>query len=172
MTTTTPNDNTQQKVDENSQAVQPQNEIAQNNDNSASQSQSNAQQSQASVSAYTPKNSRLDGFNFDNAHFDIRNFSGSGFTPADNNVYRWNDPSFHDWYLFEKLGSASNEMNKLTYGSHVVVDGYSYTVYDIHHSVGHRDFSIKDEQDKNGGIVMQTCEQSGYNSPLTMILAK
>lgn len=91
---------------------------------------------------------------------------------SSHNIFAWKTypGNEHNWYLLDRLQSGS--FHQLNIGSSVIVDGHKYYLYDIWHGVSHNDFSAPDEINANGGFVVQVCEQSCQNSPLTMAFFK
>lgn len=118
--------------------------------------------------APAPTPARTDGFNFNGYHFGLGSFSGSGVVPADSLVYQWADFPRH--YLFERAGAAGMPVWELGIGSQVVVNGRTYTVYNMASGVS-RDAGLgflESGYRDAGAISWQTCESFASEPLLTI----
>ena len=86
---------------------------------------------QQSAPAQTTPAPQVDtsGFNFNGHHYPIAWFSGTGYVPADGNIYRWSEMPNH--YLIERAGMAGGTIRELGVGSKITIDGQTYTVFKV-----------------------------------------
>lgn len=109
---------------------------------------------------------------FNNVKFPIGDFHGNGNVPGDGHIYRWDDAPVDNWFLLERSTPQANMVWKLQVGSTISANNQTYHVYSILNGVSHSDPRPLEALKSNGGILIQTCEQPVYNSPLTFVLAK
>lgn len=115
---------------------------------------------------------RTSGFNFNNHHFAVRWFSGTGHVAGNQYVYRWT--SIPRWYLFERTGIPAGYINKVKVGSKVVVNGKTYQVKSISRHIANNNYAVPyvlKHLPKNG-IGWQECETGNNDSTLKMWFAK
>ncbi|UQS82031.1 hypothetical protein MOO45_07545 [Bombilactobacillus folatiphilus] len=109
---------------------------------------------------------------FENTLFPIGTFHGNGSVPGDGHIYRWADAPVDNWFLLERSTPQANKVWKLQIGSTIYAQNKAYHVYAIYNGVSHSDPKPLESLKANGGLLIQTCEQACYNSPLTFVLAK
>lgn len=129
------------------------------------QAQSQSQQSSSQQPAQTS------GFCLNGHSYPIRSFSGTGSVPADGNVYAWT--SLPNYYLFEMMGAAHSQLGSLHVGSEVVINGRVLHVSEIMYGVKNDGTGLEVVSNKlaQHSAGWQTCEQSCYNSTLTVWFA-
>ncbi|EOT38543.1 hypothetical protein [Enterococcus columbae] len=127
--------------------------------------QTPAQQVAASQESQ-PDNS---GFNFNGHHYPLAWFSGSGYVPADGNIYRWQELPNH--YLIERAGSAGATIRELGVGSKVVIDGQTYTVFKVLSHVQNDENAWNILTSQGATVTWQSCDATyGANGLATLTL--
>lgn len=114
---------------------------------------------------------RTDGFNFKGYHYDLSSFAGDGkvphWTPY---VYQWvYDPSH---YLFEKASDAGSAVWNIGIGDTVVINGQSYTVFNIIRNVPNDENAYDVLKSQGTTVTWQTCETGGNRPPLAIWYAR
>ena len=96
------------------------------------------------------------GFNFNGHHYPIAWFSGSGYVPADGNIYRWSEMPNH--YLIERTGMAGGTIRELGVGSKVTIDGQTYTVFKVLSGVANDENAFNLLTSQGAAITFQSCD--------------
>lgn len=113
---------------------------------------------------------RTDGFNFKGYHFDLSSFSGVGSVPQwTPYVYQWTDDPSH--YLFEKASSAGGAVWNIGVGDTVVINGQTYTVFNVMRNVPNNDSAYGVLKSQGATVTWQTCESASANSDLAIWFA-
>ena len=113
---------------------------------------------------------RTDGFNFKGYHFDLSSFSGTGSVPTwTPYVYQWTEDPTH--YLFERASSAGTAVWEINIGDQVVINGQTYTVFNIMRNVPNNDQAYGVLKSQGAAVTWQTCEESNSNSSLAIWFA-
>lgn len=113
---------------------------------------------------------RTDGFNFKGYHFDLSSFSGVGSVPQwTPYVYQWTDDPSH--YLFEKASSAGGAVWNIGVGDTVVINGQTYTVFNVMRNVPNNDSAYGVLKSQGATVTWQTCELASANSDLAIWFA-
>ena len=113
---------------------------------------------QQSTLAQTTSAPQVDtsGFNFNGHHYPIAWFSGSGYVPADGNIYRWSEMPNH--YLIERTGMAGGTIRELGVGSKVTIDGQTYTVFKVLSGVANDENAFNLLTSQGAAITFQSCD--------------
>ena len=96
------------------------------------------------------------GFNFNGHHYPIAWFSGSGYVPADGNIYRWSEMPNH--YLIERAGMAGGTIRELGVGSKITIDGQTYTVFKVLSGVANDENAFNLLTSQGAAITFQSCD--------------
>lgn len=96
------------------------------------------------------------GFNFNGHHYPIAWFSGSGYVPADGNIYRWSELPNH--YLIERAGMAGGTIRELGVGSKVTIDGQTYTVFKVLSGVANDENAFNLLTSQGAAVTFQSCD--------------
>ena len=96
------------------------------------------------------------GFNFNSHHYPIAWFSGSGYVPADGNIYRWSEMPNH--YLIERAGMAGGTIRELGVGSKITIDGQTYTVFKVLSGVANDENAFNLLTSQGAAITFQSCD--------------
>ena len=96
------------------------------------------------------------GFNFNSHHYPIAWFSGSGYVPADGNIYRWSEMPNH--YLIERAGMAGGTIRELGVGSKITIDGQTYTVFEVLSGVANDENAFNLLTSQGAAITFQSCD--------------
>lgn len=109
------------------------------------------------------------GFNFNGHHYPLAWFSGSGYVPADGNIYRWQELPNH--FLIERAGSAGATIRELGVGSKVVIDGQTYTVFKVLSHVQNDENAWNILTSQGATVTWQSCDATyGSNGLATLTL--
>lgn len=113
---------------------------------------------QQSTLAQTTSAPQVDtsGFNFNGHHYPIAWFSGSGYVPADGNIYRWSEMPNH--YLIERAGMAGGTIRELGIGSKITIDGQTYTVFKVLSGVANDENAFNLLTSQDAAITFQSCD--------------
>ena len=113
---------------------------------------------QQSTAAQTTPAPQVDtsGFNFNGHHYPIAWFSGSGYVPADGNIYRWSELPNH--YLIERTGMAGGTIRELGVGSKVTIDGQTYTVFKVLSGVANDENAFNLLTSQGAAVTFQSCD--------------
>ena len=113
---------------------------------------------QQSTLAQTTSAPQVDtsGFNFNGHHYPIAWFSGTGYVPADGNIYRWNEMPNH--YLIERAGMAGGTIRELGVGSKITIDGQTYTVFKVLSGVANDENAFNLLTSQGAAITFQSCD--------------
>ncbi|WP_171335493.1 hypothetical protein [Enterococcus cecorum] len=113
---------------------------------------------QQSTPAQTTPAPQVDtsGFNFNDHHYPIAWFSGSGYVPADGNIYRWSEMPNH--YLIERAGMAGGTIRELGVGSKITIDGQTYTVFKVLSGVANDENAFNLLTSQGAAITFQSCD--------------
>ena len=113
---------------------------------------------QQSTLAQTTSAPQVDtsGFNFNGHHYPIAWFSGSGYVPADGNIYRWSEMPNH--YLIERAGMAGGTIRELGVGSKITIDGQTYTVFKVLSGVANDENAFSLLTSQGAAITFQSCD--------------
>lgn len=113
---------------------------------------------QQSTLAQTTSAPQVDtsGFNFNGHHYPIAWFSGSGYVPADGNIYRWSEMPNH--YLIERAGMAGGTIRELGVGSKITIDGQTYTVFEVLSGVANDENAFNLLTSQGAAITFQSCD--------------
>lgn len=113
---------------------------------------------QQSTPAQTTSAPQVDtsGFNFNSHHYPIAWFSGSGYVPADGNIYRWSEMPNH--YLIERAGMAGGTIRELGVGSKITIDGQTYTVFKVLSGVANDENAFNLLTSQGAAITFQSCD--------------
>lgn len=113
---------------------------------------------QQSTLAQTTSAPQVDtsGFNFNDHHYPIAWFSGSGYVPADGNIYRWSEMPNH--YLIERAGMAGGTIRELGVGSKITIDGQTYTVFKVLSGVANDENAFNLLTSQGAAITFQSCD--------------
>lgn len=95
-------------------------------------------------------------FNFNGHHYPIAWFSGSGYVPADGNIYRWSEMPNH--YLIERAGMAGGTIRELGVGSKITIDGQTYTVFKVLSGVANDENAFNLLTSQGAAITFQSCD--------------
>ena len=127
------------------------------NTNQAAVPQQSAPAQQSTPAQTTPA-SQVDtsGFNFNGHHYPIAWFSGSGYVPADGNIYRWSEMPNH--YLIERAGMAGGTIRELGVGSKITIDGQTYTVFKVLSGVANDENAFNLLTSQGAAITFQSCD--------------
>lgn len=127
------------------------------NTNQASVPQQSAPAQQSTPAQTTPA-PQVDtsGFNFNGHHYPIAWFSGSGYVPADGNIYRWSEMPNH--YLIERAGMAGGTIRELGVGSKITIDGQTYTVFKVLSGVANDENAFNLLTSQGAAITFQSCD--------------
>lgn len=114
--------------------------------------------SQQSTPAQTTPAPQVDtsGFNFNGHHYPIAWFSGSGYVPADGNIYSWSEMPNH--YLIERAGMAGGTIRELGVGSKITIDGQTYTVFKVLSGVANDENAFNLLTSQGAAITFQSCD--------------
>ena len=96
------------------------------------------------------------GFNFNGHHYPIAWFSGTGYVPADGNIYRWSEMPNH--YLIERAGMADGTIRELGVGSQVTIDGRTYTIFKMLSGVANDENAYDLLISQGAAITFQSCD--------------
>lgn len=113
---------------------------------------------QQSTAAQTTPAPQVDtsGFNFNGHHYPIAWFSGSGYVPADGNIYRWSEMPNH--YLIERAGMAGGTIRELGVGSKITIDGQTYTVFKVLSGVANDENAFNLLTSQGAAVTFQSCD--------------
>lgn len=113
---------------------------------------------QQSTLAQTTSAPQVDtsGFNFNGHHYPIAWFSGSGYVPANGNIYRWSEMPNH--YLIERTGMAGGTIRELGVGSKITIDGQTYTVFKVLSGVANDENAFNLLTSQGAAITFQSCD--------------
>ena len=113
---------------------------------------------QQSTLAQTTSAPQVDtsGFNFNGHHYPIAWFSGSGYVPADGNIYRWSEMPNH--YLIERAGMAGGTIRELGVGSKITIDGQTYTVFKVLSGIANDENAFNLLTSQGAAITFQSCD--------------
>ena len=113
---------------------------------------------QQSTLAQTTSAPQVDtsGFNFNSHHYPIAWFSGSGYVPADGNIYRWSEMPNH--YLIERAGMVGGTIRELGVGSKITIDGQTYTVFKVLSGVANDENAFNLLTSQGAAITFQSCD--------------
>lgn len=125
------------------------------NQAAAPQQSASAQQSTLAQTTSAPQVD-TSGFNFNGHHYPIAWFSGSGYVPADGNIYRWSEMPNH--YLIERAGMAGGTIRELGVGSKITVDGQTYTVFKVLSGVANDENAFNLLTSQGAAITFQSCD--------------
>lgn len=127
------------------------------NTNQAAVPQQSAPAQQSTPAQTTPA-PQVDtsGFNFNGHHYPIAWFSGSGYVPADGNIYRWSEMPNH--YLIERAGMAGGTIRELGVGSKITIDGQTYTVFKVLSGVANDENAFNLLTSQGAAITFQSCD--------------
>lgn len=127
------------------------------NTNQAAVPQQSAPAQQSTLAQTTPA-PQVDtsGFNFNDHHYPIAWFSGSGYVPADGNIYRWSEMPNH--YLIERAGMAGGTIRELGVGSKITIDGQTYTVFKVLSGVANDENAFNLLTSQGAAITFQSCD--------------
>ena len=127
------------------------------NTNQAAVPQQSAPAQQSTPAQTTPA-PQVDtsGFNFNGHHYPIAWFSGSGYVPADGNIYRWSEMPNH--YLIERAGMADGTIRELGVGSKITIDGQTYTVFKVLSGVANDENVFNLLTSQGAAITFQSCD--------------
>lgn len=127
------------------------------NTNQAAVPQKSAPAQQSTPAQTTPA-PQVDtsGFNFNGHHYPIAWFSGSGYVPADGNIYRWSEMPNH--YLIERAGMAGGTIRELGVGSKITIDGQTYTVFKVLSGVANDENAFNLLTSQGAAITFQSCD--------------
>lgn len=127
------------------------------NTNQAAVPQQSAPAQQSTPAQTTPA-PQVDtsGFNFNGHHYPIAWFSGSGYVPADGNVYRWSEMPNH--YLIERAGMAGGTIRELGVGSKITIDGQTYTVFKVLSGVANDENAFNLLTSQGAAVTFQSCD--------------
>ena len=127
------------------------------NTNQAAVPQQSAPAQQSTPAQTTPA-PQVDtsGFNFNDHHYPIAWFSGSGYVPADGNIYRWSEMPNH--YLIERAGMAGGTIRELGVGSKITIDGQTYTVFKVLSGVANDENAFNLLTSQGAAITFQSCD--------------
>ena len=127
------------------------------NTNQAAVPQKSAPAQQSTPAQTTPA-PQVDtsGFNFNSHHYPIAWFSGSGYVPADGNIYRWSEMPNH--YLIERAGMAGGTIRELGVGSKITIDGQTYTVFKVLSGVANDENAFNLLTSQGAAITFQSCD--------------
>ena len=127
------------------------------NTNQAAVPQQSAPAQQSTPAQTTPA-PQVDtsGFNFNGHHYPIAWFSGSGYVPADGNIYRWSEMPNH--YLIERAGMAGGTIRELGVGSKITIDGQTYTVFEVLSGVANDENAFNLLTSQGAAITFQSCD--------------
>lgn len=127
------------------------------NTNQAAVPQQSAPAQQSTLAQTTPA-PQVDtsGFNFNDHHYPIVWFSGSGYVPADGNIYRWSEMPNH--YLIERAGMAGGTIRELGVGSKITIDGQTYTVFKVLSGVANDENAFNLLTSQGAAITFQSCD--------------
>lgn len=114
-----------------------------------------AQQSTPAQTTHAPQVD-TSGFNFNGHHYPIAWFSGSGYVPADGNIYRWSEMPNH--YLIERAGMAGGTIRELGVGSKITIDGQTYTVFKVLSGVANDENAFNLLTSQGAAITFQSCD--------------
>ena len=114
-----------------------------------------AQQSTAAQTTLTPQVD-TSGFNFNGHHYPIAWFSGSGYVPADGNIYRWSEMPNH--YLIERTGMAGGTIRELGIGSKITIDGQTYTVFKVLSGIANDENAFNLLTSQGAAVTFQSCD--------------
>lgn len=129
----------------------------------------NAQTPAQQVAAAQESQPDTSGFNFNGHHYPLAWFSGSGYVPADGNIYRWQELPNH--YLIERAGSAGATIRELGVGSKVVIDGQTYTVFKVLSHVQNDENAWNILTSQGATVTWQSCDATyGANGLATLTL--
>lgn len=127
------------------------------NTNQAAVPQQSAPAQQSTPAQTTPA-PQVDtsGFNFNGHHYPIAWFSGSGYVPADGNIYRWSEMPNH--YLIERAGMAGGTIRELGVGSKITIDGQTYTVFKVLSGVANDENAFNLLTSQGAAITFKSCD--------------
>lgn len=127
------------------------------NTNQAAVPQQSAPAQQSTLAQTTPA-PQVDtsGFNFNDHHYPTAWFSGSGYVPADGNIYRWSEMPNH--YLIERAGMAGGTIRELGVGSKITIDGQTYTVFKVLSGVANDENAFNLLTSQGAAITFQSCD--------------
>ncbi|CAI3456312.1 hypothetical protein [Enterococcus cecorum] len=127
------------------------------NTNQAAVPQQSAPAQQSTPAQTTPA-PQVDtsGFNFNDHHYPIAWFSGSGYVPADGNIYRWSEMPNH--YLIERAGMAGGTIRELGVGSKITIDGQTYTVFKVLSGVANDENAFNLLTSQGAAVTFQSCD--------------
>lgn len=112
-----------------------------------------------------------DGFNYLGHHYELGNFSGTGFVPTWTNiVFQWND--FPSHYLVELNSYPGQTIFDLQIGSEVIVNGITYTIYNIVYNQANDQEGLDMVLNSGAAISIQVCVSSSENSSLNLYFLK
>lgn len=127
------------------------------NTNQAAVPQQSAPAQQSTPAQTTPvPQVDTSGFNFNGHHYPIAWFSGSGYVPADGNVYRWSEMPNH--YLIERAGMAGGTIRELGVGSKITIDGQTYTVFKVLSGVANDENAFNLLTSQGAAVTFQSCD--------------
>lgn len=122
----------------------------------ATQPQSAPVQQSAPAQAAPAPQVDTSGFNFNGHHYPIAWFSGSGYVPADGNIYRWSEMPNH--YLIERTGMAGGTIRELGIGSQVTIDGQTYTIFNVISGVANDENAFNLLTSQGAAVTFQSCD--------------
>lgn len=127
------------------------------NTNQAAVPQQSAPAQQSTPAQTTPA-PQVDtsGFNFNGHHYPIAWFSGSGYVPADGNIYRWSEMPNH--YLIERTGMAGGTIRELGIGSKITIDGQTYTVFKVLSGIANDENAFNLLTSQGAAVTFQSCD--------------
>lgn len=112
-----------------------------------------------------------DGFNYLGHHYQLGNFSGTGFVPTwTNTVFQWND--FPSHYLVELNSYPGQTIFDLQIGSEVIVNGITYTIYNIVYNQANDQEGLDMVLNSRAAISIQVCVSSSEDSALNLYFLK
>lgn len=118
-----------------------------------------------------PSSQNKDGFNYLGHHYELGNFSGTGFVPTwTNTVFQWNDFPTH--YLVELNSYPGQTIFDLQIGSEVIINGQTYTVYNIVYNQANDQEGLDMVLNSGAAISIQVCVSSSENSSLNLYFLK
>ena len=122
----------------------------------ATQPQSAPVQQSAPAQAAPAPQVDTSGFNFNGHHYPIAWFSGTGYVPADGNIYRWSEMPNH--YLIERMGMAGGTIRELGIGSQVTIDGRTYTIFKMLSGIANDENAYDLLISQGAAITFQSCD--------------
>lgn len=127
-----------------------------NTNQAAAPQQSTPAQQSAPAQATPAPQVDTSGFNFNGHHYPIAWFSGTGYVPADGNIYRWSEMPNH--YLIERAGMAGGTIRELGVGSKITIDGQTYTVFKVLSGVANDENAFNLLTSQGAAVTFQSCD--------------